>query len=306
MGKKPQRCSRRSVVSAAGSAMGLASIAKLGRASRGGKQNSFNPNNFSQLFDWIVEYREANQEERAELDDDLNSRERSVLEDVFKPAKVTTYQTFSTSMDAETLSGKVGLQTDNNEILIKMSENRFFSAENQWNWDLDTVVDIIREDDVEKLPLEHKYDEVNLEEVAKQSTVQSTSSGSEEHSYIQEDSSVSGFSTLWEWEHEINWDWEITDGGGRVSNTRNAAYPRFTNWFVSYSGVIDENTWIEEDGNPWNDDYNEVYVSYQQSKFYQEMPVVGIENYSAYPYSTLEGDGGGFGSTRTWESGIDK
>lgn len=308
MGNDPKKRNRRSVVSAVGSGIALAAIPVSVSASSNPNGKNFNTKDFGEVFDYIVEYREADEEEREYLENNLNQNEWDAIAEALNPVKTTKYVKHNGSDVAhENLPENGVFETRNGETHIIVDESER-NLGNRWDWDEDTIEEIIKQDSVEELSLDRQEREVNSEQDAGEigtMTHSSSDSGSESHSYIIEKSNLGGVSTAFRWEHEIEWDWEITDGGGRVSNTRNYSRPLHTTWFLSYDDIIDEETWTEHDGNPWNDNYSEEWHSYLQVRFSQTLPVIGVSNYIAYPYSELHGDGGGFGTTNTLNSGID-
>lgn len=309
---------RRNLVIGIGSAVTCSSLIGLAKADSDDhphtttRSENFNPHNVFEIFEWVDEYKSGQEEERVEMKAGLNQKEKEALTDFFKPAKVVSFEKYRPHENNQQLLERHNNahQNKDGEILVKSAEARRQkeSPLEKWGWDASKIKDHIKEADDMKLSIEHRLPEVEPEEVMEDSELQLHSSDSgdgETHNYIQSDSSITGLSTLWEWEHEIEWDWEITDDGGRVTRFHPTTRPIYTDWFVNYDGLLDQDTWSEQDGNPWNDRYNEKQVSYRQGRFFQEVPVAGVENYTAYPYSTLAGSGSGIGSTRLGSTGID-
>ncbi|MFB1065614.1 hypothetical protein [Natrinema sp. H-ect4] len=283
-------------------------------ADRNGGHN-FNPSRFEEVYDFITEYKKAENDERKKMEEDLTEEEYKAVKAFNVPVETVVYEINASgprkeleSLDTvETLeSGRISTSSVN----VQSSQRRD-SVEPAVirKWNKDTVEKIIREDEQESLALHHKLKE-GAHEPNSQTPTQAirttgvVDSGSDTYSHIIEENSPMG-ATTYRWEHKIHWDWRISDGGGRVFNTRNQHGPKHTTYFMSYQGKTDEWEAIETNGksSPEDDVYQEAYHSYIMGHMEQGAPSIGVSAYEGHPYSELRGADG----PQSWcvDSGIE-
>lgn len=261
-----------------------------------GKSNqniTFNPYHFEEVYEFLTEYRDMKKSERKTVEDTLHSEEIEVLTDVHRPVSTTHILISQT---------KPGLSDI--FIIARDSTSKKDDIFRKWGWSTDTLVELIRNDEVEELSLnglQTIYGDRTLHDKQIKNEIRERYPSPEDHvdgtesgSYIIEKENLGRFSTAFRWEHEIEYDVEhlvySPPAGDRVSNIRTFSNPLHTTWFLSYDGVLEENIWKNTD--QWGDDpdlYDEYYHSYKQSKFSQTLPVIGVSHYIAYPYSEMVG-----------------
>lgn len=303
MGEKSMEYSRRRIGTIIGSGIGLTSFSGLAGASGNDSEPNFDPHDFKQVFRYLIEYRNAERKERKEMEKNLGSKEKSSLVDVVTPTGMALYWPFDAVQQGtseEIPSGASVVKTEDGRILIKTEKNIRAKPQERWNWDEEVMKSLIKNDDVEKLPLSMRSEKVKSKRHEKTETNSLLNqyntlsrsdvellSTSDDYSFTMEKQNIGGISTAWIWEHEIDWDWS----SGQISGYRNFSRPQHTTWFLTYDGELDEEEWIK------NNNGDEEYNSYLQVKFTQNEPITGLTNYDAYPSSTLVGsseDGSGY------------
>lgn len=268
----------------------------------------------------MKQYRDSTDDERREIEKNLSNEERKAIEVFNKPVETVIYKISSSGQRSELESMGAIEKIKSDKVATARTTSHQQSRRRRQkdsrneiiveNWEKSKVNNLIENDSEESLALHEKLDEEKEDETANSTNNISTASvgetGSDSYACVVEENSLLG-STTFRWEHQIHWDWRLTNDGGRVSNTRNEHTPLHTTYFMSYDGKIDEWEKIDIHGRSTNDGvHQERYISYLQGHMEQVVPVLGVSAYDGYPYAELLGRVGTH-SDYAWvrESGIE-
>jgi hypothetical protein len=312
-----QPSTRRSVITGLGTAAVLSLAPTIGAAERLSGKN-FDPHEFTEVFQFIQQYRDASPTERRQMESQLRSIEMEAVGDALRPVETTMYE-FGYTGGRNTLRQSSGVElAQHSDVQFQTfsvsTPRREGQPAEHWNWDVEAIKQSVQEDEEATLSLESTLEVP--ERVARnsnsssqrslaQESITPSSTGSTSYSYVIEKNNLGGYSTAFRWEHNIMWDY--TNSGtniGDVSNTTNQHSPLHSTWFMSYNGLVDEWEQIRNYSVPGEVADAEDYESYMMGFFEQTVPIIGVSNYTGSPYSELAGTFLGYGTYNSSNTGL--
>lgn len=260
--------------------------------------SNFDPQNFEEVYEFVVQYREADRSERVEMESNLTVEEREAATDALRPVKTTTY-----------IRRPAEYELHSSPPVSTLSETVDENPQNKWGWNEQTIKDLVSNDSKQSLTQQHKSEtgSIEVQSCYDYDAENCDDEGIERWEHEIEKSNLAGYNTVFRWQHRIEFDVyytscdsgldcppdENTDVGYRIQNARSTSRPIESSWWMDYKGIIDENEWETVDNYNGNNDntYDEYYHSYKQVKFKQKYPLVDLVGYYGYPYSEIKGTG---------------